>query len=620
MANISTLTVNLVAETARFTAGLKKTQREANQFSNKVRRSMLPLVGAVAAVTSGLLLMTRQSIRTADQIGKTAKAVGISAEALQELRFAAGQSGVEIRGIDDSIRRFNRRLGEFANSGGGPAAKAIRSLGVNVLDASGKLRGTESVFNDVVRNLADVESEAQKSALAAQLFGDDFGPKLLPLLNSGTEGIADLRKEARDLGIVLSNETVRSAEAAEDRFGRLEAVVKGNFTKAFAENAETIASATEALTEFVIGAFKAANATRKFFGLLTPREEVTEEIDKLTARLADLQDQLLNPRPTRTAVFRPGGAGIVQTPPQPEPFRSAEIERQIDVVNGKLAEQRQRLEAINKAQAEIEKLGAGLDSGGFSNPSAVASVAGVGLSDDLKRRLDDVKASVQGNIDIFDTWEQEATRAFESTRTPVERFNAQVQALLQNPFIDTDLQERSITQAIETLHDQLEVGKQDVERFSEFTAQAARNIQDAFADFFFDPFNDGLKGLLESFTDTIRRMAANLIASDLLNFLGGFGGPIGGFFSLASGSLGPPAALGGFRRGRPFIAGENGPEVVNPGPVGAMVTPMGGGAPTFFIENNISGANDPQSTRRLLEENNRLVIAEVFDRLDRNDV
>lgn len=43
---------------------------------------------------------------------------------------------------------------------------------------------------------------------------------------------------------------------------------------------------------------------------------------------------------------------------------------------------------------------------------------------------------------------------------------------------------------------------------SEFAKQAARNMQSEFADFLFDPFKDGLKGMLGDFADTLRRMAA----------------------------------------------------------------------------------------------------------------
>jgi tape measure domain-containing protein len=54
---------------------------------------------------------------------------------------------------------------------------------------------------------------------------------------------------------------------------------------------------------------------------------------------------------------------------------------------------------------------------------------------------------------------------------------------------------------------------------SKFAEQGARNIQDAFADFLFDPFQDGLDGMLRGFIDTIRRMTAEALSAEILQAL-----------------------------------------------------------------------------------------------------
>lgn len=96
--------------------------------------------------------------------------------------------------------------------------------------------------------------------------------------------------------------------------------------------------------------------------------------------------------------------------------------------------------------------------------------------------------------------------------------------------------------------------------------QAARNIQDAFADFLFDPFEDGLEGLVRGFADALRRMLANAIATDLASAIGLSdltGGLLGG---LGGGASAPPprAFGGGISAGQTVLAGERGPELVTP--------------------------------------------------------
>jgi hypothetical protein len=55
-----------------------------------------------------------RSISAANAIGKTADTIGVGAQALQELRFAAKASGVEQQTLDMALQRFTRRAAEAA--------------------------------------------------------------------------------------------------------------------------------------------------------------------------------------------------------------------------------------------------------------------------------------------------------------------------------------------------------------------------------------------------------------------------------------------------------------------------------------------------------------------------
>ena len=61
-----------------------------------------------------------------------------------------------------------------------------------------------------------------------------------------------------------------------------------------------------------------------------------------------------------------------------------------------------------------------------------------------------------------------------------------------------------------------------VGEFDEFTKAAAKNIENALADFLFDPFSEGLDGMARKFADTIRKMAADAAAAQIAKAL--FGG------------------------------------------------------------------------------------------------
>jgi len=63
------------------------------------------------------------------------------------------------------------------------------------------------------------------------------------------------------------------------------------------------------------------------------------------------------------------------------------------------------------------------------------------------------------------------------------------------------------------------------DQLSEFAKEAARSMQRAFSDFFFDAFDNGLKGLEKAFLRTIQRMIADALAADLLHALFGANAP-----------------------------------------------------------------------------------------------
>lgn len=122
---------------------------------------------------------------------------------------------------------------------------------------------------------------------------------------------------------------------------------------------------------------------------------------------------------------------------------------------------------------------------------------------------------------------------------------------------------------------------------TEYAKEAARNMQDALAQFLFDPFHDGLKGMLKGFVDTIRKIVAEVAASKIFGSKSSGGLGLGDFVTSFVGSF-----FGGFKAGggsvssnKGYVVGENGPEWFQPGGNG-FVTPnyalAGGGVTNHF--------------------------------------
>lgn len=97
--------------------------------------------------------------------------------------------------------------------------------------------------------------------------------------------------------------------------------------------------------------------------------------------------------------------------------------------------------------------------------------------------------------------------------------------------------------------------------------QAARNVQDAFAEFFFDPFDEGLRGLLANFVQAMRRMLAEVLAFQTVKTLfggqSGLGAVFGSIFGRAAGGPVAPGQSVRVHEGEVYTAGRSGGHVTS---------------------------------------------------------
>ncbi|AUN94985.1 hypothetical protein C0099_08585 [Pseudazoarcus pumilus] len=105
-----------------------------------------------------------------------------------------------------------------------------------------------------------------------------------------------------------------------------------------------------------------------------------------------------------------------------------------------------------------------------------------------------------------------------------------------------------------------------------YADQAARNMQDAMGDFFYS-VGRGSDDIARKFIDNIHRMASELVASQLLGFLGrGFAGSGGWLGALGSAMVAGARADGGpVAGGSAYLVGERGPELFVPNTAGRVL-------------------------------------------------
>lgn len=225
------------AHSKRFKEDFTSISQGAKQFASHLRQAAKQLT-LVAGAATGLGYLGKCLLDVADRTANAADRIGITTDLLQELRFAASQTGVPIDKLETSLERFTKRIGEAASSTGA-AAKTYQGLGVSVLEADGSLRDTGAVLNDVTDALAAMDSQAERAAAATALFGRE-GVGMTLLLDRGAKGIQEYQRQAQQLGVVIHEKLLRQAELAADKFDILASVIKTQAVTAFVQLAPSM--------------------------------------------------------------------------------------------------------------------------------------------------------------------------------------------------------------------------------------------------------------------------------------------------------------------------------------------------------------------------------------------
>lgn len=302
---IGALRAELSANAAQFEADMKRAREAVRSSSSRMQRSMRDLgkrfdsavkslfsfrTAAVAAASAtGLGLLAARIARTSDQLVNHADKLGIGVEALQEYRFAARQVGIEQGTVDLALQRFTRRAAEAAQ-GTGEAKGALEELGVQLLDNQGRLRPMEALLDDVADAFTKIESPADRLRIAFKLF-DSEGAGMVNVLARGSAGLNELRRQAQDLGAVISEDTARKAAQFN---GQLE-VLKTILQARLAENMGRLVPVIVGLANAAITAApKIAEFADVLFNLITNSEQaqVSRRISALREEIRSLEDDL----------------------------------------------------------------------------------------------------------------------------------------------------------------------------------------------------------------------------------------------------------------------------------------------------------------------------------------
>ena len=227
------------------------------------------IVAGTTAVATGLSALTLKSALAADDLNTLAKQSGFSTADIQKWQYASDLIDVSIDDIVKSAAKMKKNMISTSKT----TIAAWDQLGIKVKDSNGHLRNSTTVFYETLTALSKVQNETERDTLAMTLFGKS-ADSLAGIVDDGGAALQELAGKAEKAGVILSQDTLDSANALNDKVDTLKATVKGFAGKVGSELAGRASKALDIVGSHFSQAFNTS-----------PMDWLNGKLDTLMAKL-----------------------------------------------------------------------------------------------------------------------------------------------------------------------------------------------------------------------------------------------------------------------------------------------------------------------------------------------
>lgn len=232
---------------------LRAASEQFKEMGNKLTaagQAMRGLSMAAAAVTASIGALTVKSGKWADDINTMSKVYSIGTKELQQYSAAAELVDVDVETIAKSHSQLTKRMNSAAD-GTGASAEAFEKLGVDVTNADGSLRDADTVWQETISALGQVENETERDAIAMQLMGKS-AQELNPLIEDGGEAYKNLADTLAKYDLdYIDQSTLDQANAFNDSLDTIKAVGLVAFQQLGTQLAAYLAPAMQTVVDLV---------------------------------------------------------------------------------------------------------------------------------------------------------------------------------------------------------------------------------------------------------------------------------------------------------------------------------------------------------------------------------
>lgn len=249
--------------------------KNASTVLGNLGRMTAPFIALGGAATvAGMTSMVKSTASYGDQIANMVERVGWGTEAFQEYAHVARFSDMTTEEFAKNLEKLTQGMG-MLRAGTGSLLSGVEKVSPALAAQLKATRNNQEAFELMIAAIQKVEDPVKKAYLANVAFGKS-GLKMAQLANHGAEEIAELRKEAREMGIVLSETAVSNSAL---------------FNDALEQNSETLRGLSGSITSQVLPVvIPMIEAFNKW--LMSNRELIATKIGDFVKNLAQWLKQV----------------------------------------------------------------------------------------------------------------------------------------------------------------------------------------------------------------------------------------------------------------------------------------------------------------------------------------
>lgn len=577
---IGALRVTLGMDSAAFETGLGKASRSAKGFSfemgrisNDISTKMGSLAATLAAGFAGILGATlatagRQALGFADDLATAADQVGVNVERFQTLKQSF--RALEISGdmFDKSLRSLVTTLGDVQNGTDNAATQALDRMGIKTRILNGEITTTDQLLDAIADSAGIFGSQAEFAASVTDIFGKKAGPQLAAALRNGSSAIKSMEADLRSAGTVLTEQQINKLAEANEVIDRWQENASYRMAIFAADALTSLEKAGAAFDEWIAKRRaeedRAAKDDNWFFKGLRAYGGSRRAATSRSGPIA-----MTNPA-NGADVNRRIGFNVtdpVAPSPSPKPVRMAGGgggRGTAAASAGGGARAAKEVDEFAKAMQAMQKRAA--------DARAEFDLMEMSLND-----IDLVEARLRMEAFRFEQehgskWTKLQSEQYREAARELRVWSGETARLMQLqadiasfalPEFDIEASKRALIASMADLPDlsKSELVLPMLDAFSQLAAGVANSMS-------------AMESSLNGFVSSIKKGDIIGIIGNLANLIGAVVGTINGVKSAFGGKIAIPArrAAGGpITRGRPYLVGELGPELVIPNTSGAVI-------------------------------------------------